>query len=214
MYYIFNDPSKFLQLSSDPTLRWEGKLQRFLRTLKNKDFLTKEQYDNIYPCGSQPGRIYDIPKTNKLKSPADTLTVRPIVSSIGTYNYNMAKFLTDMLDPVISTEYCAKVSFSFCKEMQKVNSPNKFMISYDVCSLFTSIPLKETIYIAVNLSFDKYPDLRIGRQDLKKLFEFVTSGTHFLFDGNCYDQIDGVAMGSPLVLCWQTYLCVFMKKDG
>ena len=198
MYDIVNDASKFLKLSSDPTLRREGKLQRFLRTLKNKDFLTKEQYDNIYLCGSQPARIYGTPKTHKLKSPVDTLTFRPIVSSIGTCNYNMAKFLTDMLAPVISTEYCAKVSFSFCKEMQKVSSSNKFMISYDVCSLFTSIQLKETTYIAVNLSFDKYPDLRITRQDLKKLFEFATSGTHFLFDGNCYDQIDRVAMGSPL----------------
>ena len=28
--------------------------------------------------------------------------------------------------------------------------------------------------------------------------EFTTSGTHFLFNGDCYDQIDGVAMGSPL----------------
>ena len=193
IYDIVNDESKFLKLSSGSTLRWEGKLQRFLRILKNKDFFTKEQYDNIYPCGSQPARIYDTPKTHKLKSPTDTLTFRPIVSSIGTYNYNLAKFLTDMLDPAIPTEYCAKDSFSFYKEVQEVSSSNKFMISYDVCSLFTSIPLKETIDIAVNLIFDKYPDLKITRQKLKKLFEFATSGTHFLFD-----QIDGVAMGSPL----------------
>ena len=84
LYDIVNDASKFLKLSSDPTLRREGKLQRFLRTLKNKDFFTKEQYDNIYPCGSQPARIYGTPKTHKLKSPTDTLTFRPIVSSIGT----------------------------------------------------------------------------------------------------------------------------------
>ena len=47
--------------------------------------------------------------------------------------------------------------------------------------------------------FDKYPDLKNSRQELKKLFEFATSGTHFLFDGNYYDQIDGVAMGSPML---------------
>ena len=54
-----------------------------------------------------------------------------------------------MLDPVIPTEYCTKDSFSFCKEIQEVSSSNKFMILYDVCSLFTSIPLKETIDIAI-----------------------------------------------------------------
>ena len=42
--------------------------------------------------------------------------------------------------------------------------------------------------------FDKYPDLKITRQDCKKSFEFVTSGTHFLFDRSNYDQTDGVAM--------------------
>ena len=103
-----------------------------------------------------------------------------------------------MLDPVIPTEYCAKDSFSFCKEVQEVSSSNKFMILYDICSLFTSISLKETIDIAVNLIFEEYPDLKITRQELKKLFEFETSGTHFLFVGNYYDQIDGVAMGPPL----------------
>ena len=99
---------------------------------------------------------------------------------------------------MIPTEYCAKDSFSFCKRVQEVASSNEFMILYDVCSLFTSIPLKETIDIAVNLIFYKYPELKIARQELKKLFEFATSGTHFLFDGSYYDQIDGVAMGSPL----------------
>ena len=64
IYDIVNDESKFLKLSSGSTLRWEGKLQRFLRILKNKDFFTKEQYDNIYTCGSQPARIYGTPKTH------------------------------------------------------------------------------------------------------------------------------------------------------
>ena len=187
IYDIVNDESKFLKLSSDPTLR-----------RKNKDFFTMEQSDNIYPSGSQPTRIYGTPKTHTLKSPTDTLTFRPIVSSIGTYNNNLAKFLTDMLDLVIQTEYCARDSFSFCKEVQEVSSSNKFIISNYVCSLFTSISLKETIDIAVNLIFDKYPDLKITRQELKKLFEFATSGTHFLFDGSYYDQIDVVMMGSPL----------------
>ena len=72
------------------------------------------------------------------------------------------------------------------------------MISYDVCSLFTSIPLKETIDIAVDLLFEHNPDFKITKNELKKLFDFATSGTHFLLDGSFYDQIDGVTMGSPL----------------
>ena len=168
-YDIVNDASKFLKLSSDPTLRREGNLQRFLSTLKNKYFFTKEQCDHIYAFDSQPARIHSIPKKHTLKSSADILTFRPIVSSIGTYNYILTKFLTDMLGPVIPTEYYAKDSFSFCKEIQEVSS--LFMILYDVFSQKKLIRLKEIIDRAINLIFDQYPDLKITRQELKKLFQ-------------------------------------------
>ena len=36
------------------------------------------------------------------------------------------------------------------------------------------------------------------RVELRILFTVATAQTHFLFNGSFYDQIDGVAMGSPL----------------
>ena len=103
-----------------------------------------------------------------------------------------------MLDSVIPKGYCAKDSFSFCKEIKNVSSSNKFLISYDTCSVLTSILLKETVDLAVRLIFDDNPNIKITKKDLKNFFEFATSGTYILFDGNYYDQIDSVAMGSPL----------------
>ena len=103
-----------------------------------------------------------------------------------------------MLDPIIPTSYCTRVLFTFCEEIKKVSATNGFLISYDVSSLFTSIPLKETIDIAVNLLFEHNPGLNITKAELKKLFEFATSSTCFLFQGTFYNQIDGVPMGSPL----------------
>ena len=46
--------------------------------------------------------------------------------------------------------------------------------------------------------FENCPEIRITRKQFTKLFEFTTSGTHLLFNGNYYDDIDGVTMGSPL----------------
>ena len=100
-----------------------------------------------------------------------------------------------MLDPVIQKDHCSKDSFSFCKEIKKVSSSNKFLISYDIWSLFTSILLNETIDLAVQLIFNNNPNIKIIKNDLKKLFEFATSGTRILVDGNYYDQVDGVVMG-------------------
>ena len=72
------------------------------------------------------------------------------------------------------------------------------MVSYDVTSLYTNIPLKETIKIAVDKIFENNENIKIAKSELSKLFEFATSKTHFQFNGTIYDQIDGIAMGSPL----------------
>ena len=136
MYEIVNNTSNFLKLRPDPTICRENKLQRILRSLKNKDFFTKGVYDNIYPCGSKWARVYGNLKTHKLKSKTDKLTFRSLVSSIGTYNYKLARFLGELLNPNVPSQHCATDSFSFCKEIQEVSASNKFMISYDVWNLF------------------------------------------------------------------------------
>ena len=86
----------------------------------------------------------------------------------------------------------------FVEELKTVRVTNKYIVSYDVTSLFTNIPLEKTINLTIILLFETKPDLKISRKDLQKLFLFATSQTNFLFNGNMYDQVDGVAMGSPL----------------
>ena len=173
-------------------------MQRFLRKIKDKNLFDENTYKKIYPCGSKPGTFYGLPKTNHMLFDSDDFSLRAIISSVGTCNYNLAKFLTELLDPVISKEHCAKYSFSFCEEIQRVSSNNNFLVSYYVCSLFTIIPLQETIQIAVELIFQNNPQLKVTKRELKKLFNFATSGTYFIFNGSFYDQVDGVSMRSPL----------------
>ena len=142
--------------------------------------------------------IHRAPKIHNLRNNIiNDLSLRPIISSIGTYNYNLAEFLSSLLEPVNCTTHCTKDSFSFCEEIKKVSASNKLLVSYDVCSLFSSIPLNEAINITVDLLFEKNPGFKISKADQKKLFQFATSGTHFMFEGKFYDQIDGVAMWSP-----------------
>ena len=66
-------------------------------------------------------------------------------------------------------------------------------------SLFTNIPLEETIDIVTNGVYGTKRKVKgMWKQDFKDLLRISTQGTVFYFDGSYYRQIDGVAMGSPL----------------
>ena len=137
---------------------------------------------------------------HKNREANSTTPFRPIVSSIGTYNYNLAKYLCHLLTPHIPADYCATDTFTFVQDIQSLSISRKFMVSFDVESLFTNIPLEECIDLAVNYISDGSPDIKLNKSELRSLFIGVTAQTHFIFNGSFYDQIDGVAMGPPLPL--------------
>ena len=55
---IISDTPRFRKLNEDPTLKHEASLQCFLHKLKQKNFLSENEYDKLYPPGSAPVRIY------------------------------------------------------------------------------------------------------------------------------------------------------------
>ena len=70
---------------------------------------------------------------------------------------------------------------------------NKFMVSFDVESLFTNIPLEESIDLAVSY-ITQYTNTTFSAKELKDLSHIAKAQSHFSF---FYDQVDGLAMGSP-----------------
>ena len=59
------------------------------------------------------------------------------------------------------------------------------------------VVIVEYLFNYVDLIFQHNKNLKISRKQLKELFRFVTSGTHFLLNGTYYDQIEN-GMASPL----------------
>ena len=159
----------FEKLSEDPTLKREASLQRSLRKLKQKYFIDEIEYGKLYPSGSSPARIYGTPKMHKFSSSDSFPKLHPIVSSIGTFNYNFACFLCDLLSPLFPNNFCYKDTFSLVSQIKNANLFKKFIVSYDLTSLFTSIPLQETIGIAINLIFNRNPNRNITRKEIENL---------------------------------------------
>jgi hypothetical protein len=62
------------------------------------------------------------------------------------------------------------------------------MVSFDVVSLFTKVPITDTIEL-ISHHFE---------DDVLALFKHVLASMYFCFEGQFYEQTEGVAMGLPL----------------
>ena len=134
---LINDKIKFKDLS-DVTIEQESKLQRSLTTLKNYVWSMKNMKNmkKIIQVVLLLLKIYESPKMHKPFDSNSLPNFYSIVSFIGTYNYNLSKYLCELLSPNLLNEFCTNDTFPFVEELR----------------LFTNIPLKETIKVAVILS--------------------------------------------------------------
>ena len=73
------------------------------------------------------------------------------------------------------------------------------MVSFDVKSLFTSVPLEKTIDIASErIYFRKEIVTILTKNEMKNLLILCTKNVHFAFNNEICIQNDGIAMGSSL----------------
>ena len=110
----------------------------------------------------------------------------------------LAKFLLPFLTPLTQNEYTVTDSFHFAEEICK-QDPNFYMASLDVDSLFTNIPLDETIDICIDSLYkDDENTTKIPKNVFRNLLKVATKESFFMFNNKFYKKIDGVDMGSPL----------------
>ena len=99
------------------------------------------------------------------------LPLRPNTSNIGTAMYELAKYLAQTLKLLDQLQYRIKSSKLFLKTLKKQKIPLEYqMVSSDVVSLFTSVPLEETTNIIIKRIYDKNEiNTNIRKQEIKGL---------------------------------------------
>ena len=200
---ILADTSKFKKIQTDDSkvlnhlIHMESKIVELLKRLKEKQEISDKVYHELYPTGSKPGILYGLCKIRK--NIVDGVPpFRPILSAIGTPTYKLAKFFVPLLEPLTYNQYTIKDSFSFCEELKNFNT-NLIMASFDVESLFTNIPLQETIDLCVQKLFeDKNFIDGLSKDSFREMLTVTMTESFILFDNEYYEQHDGVAIGSPL----------------
>ena len=64
--------------------------------MKKRGFINEVEYKHCYPTGSQPARLYGLPKVHKSGVP-----LRPILSASGTFNFGIAQLLERKLSHLV-----------------------------------------------------------------------------------------------------------------
>ncbi|CAF4574610.1 unnamed protein product [Rotaria sp. Silwood2] len=222
MESMLNNKSKFTLLKEDPTISRENSLTNLLLQIKNEQYLTQKEYQYIRPVGSISARLYGLPKVHKTQI---NVPLRPIVSCVQSYNYRLGKYLANIIKPIRHSNYSLKNNMDFLQFLRNNSDllKNNKMISFDIESLFTNIPVNETIDIICDKLYCRDPKLRpfIPEYYFRQLIEFATRRTHFLFNNKYYDQSDGVSMGTPLAAIFaevfmahfeETYLPILLNQ--
>ena len=197
MGVVLGDNTKFKALSNvdlyKSTLGFETKIRLILRKMLNHNIINPKSYDKAYPRGSRPCLLYGLPKVHKAGAP-----LRPIMSASGSAVHGLAQLLVPILAPLTTNEFTVNNSLLFSEELGLSQLGKLTLASFDISSLFTNIPLDETIEIILKANKAKKLGKILNHAVLKEALEISTKNCNFIFNEVVYEQLDGVAMGSPL----------------
>ena len=150
------------------------------------------------PSATVCAKFYGLPKIHKPNVP-----LRPIVASQGSPTYVLAKYLAEILKPVVGkSEHHVVNSKKFVTKMEQIRlSENDILVSFDVVSLFTNVPVEEACIIAKErLLLDSTLPQRtnFSPENIYDLLKLCLTTTCFQWREKYYEQTYVAPMGSPL----------------
>ena len=154
---------------------------------------------DIFCIDSQRPWMYGLRKFHKSDIP-----LQPILSMCHSIQHSLAKWLIQVLNPVLAfySGFGADDLFTFSSMIRQFLPcvDSQFIVSFDIISLLTNVPLDEVISICGNFlyrspltSVHSFPE-----SVFVELMELATKSVSFSFNDTIYRQVDGISMGSPL----------------
>ena len=158
--------------------------------------------------------MYGLPKIHKSGIP-----LRPILSLCHSAQHALTKWLIQLLNPVLKfySGFCDNDSFSFSSIIHQLTPyvKSQFLVSFDIASLFTNVPLDEVISTCADFLYRSplTSVLSFPENVFVELMELVTKSVSFSFNGTMYCQVNHISMGSPLALHPLIFLSGFMRDS-
>jgi len=167
------EDSAYRKLAKDPTNAIEQKTTLLLK----KSSLTEETHRQLCPAGSRPPRMYRLPKIHK-----EGIPLRPIVGNIGAPTYQLSKHLSGLLNQLTrKLAHHVKNSFHFIEILKSLKiKPGDLMVSFDVVSLFTKVPVEESLTLLIQHC----------NNEILALYKHVLTSTYFCINSQFYEQTE------------------------
>lgn len=195
MWSLLSDNNTYKEVKRNLLKRLEDDSNHFMKTLAELGVLDETTRKRMTRHNRVLPRIYALPKVHKTDTP-----LRPIVSYIDSPAEDIAKLLSSILKPAIKDKYDVKNSAEVVEKIQDLTiEDNEELVSFDIVSLFPSIPIKHAIELLEEI-WDEITKLTaIPKGLFFKMVSFVLEeATFFTFLGRIFQQIDGSAMGSNI----------------
>ena len=177
----------------------EEELNKYVYSLLKEGVIDQKLRYHLQSTCSSLSVFYGLPKVHKTGYP-----IRPIISTIGSYQYQLSKYLARKIrEARPQANSYIKDSFEFVKKIKDTvleKDKQYIMCSFDVESLYTNVPVEEAIEITLDFMYKtkKVIDVPFNREQLKTLLNLSIRDAPFRFQNKVYKQVDGVAMGNPL----------------
>lgn len=174
----------------------EERVVGVLKELKNQGKIDEVTFERMLPIKglhSQPARLYGLAKVHKTGIPT-----RPVLSMPGSIYHPIAKIVTEWLNvvPECKINTSTKKVADSLKEIEL--EEDEVMVSFDVSSLYTNVPVQEAINVCSDLLFNGDHELPpVDKETFKTLLELCTCNVVMKTHDGFYRQTDGLAMGSP-----------------
>ena len=163
--------------------------------------------------GLHHGRFFATAKTHKVESIKDifldNLNLRPIINQTKTYIYNASRVVAKYLRPLFKNEIPIADTLSFPGSFKNNSNYESYEdVSYDFESLFTSIPVQETLgYILQRIYVCKEIKPFCNKSIFKKFLLKLTKECIFSLNHRPIKQTDCCPMGSHIsVVCSDLYV--------
>ncbi|XP_076030433.1 uncharacterized protein LOC143018735 [Oratosquilla oratoria] len=160
MNSILNDTTKFKRISRNPTNDIKTKLNRLIHDNNNSSTKKLPLIKGDHKLGYAYGNV----KTHMNGHP-----LRPIFSQTPSFTYKLAKRLNVLVSPFVPASFSLKSSEEFL-DILKTARPSNIMTSVDVESLFTNVPVDETIDFICQRLYHPEQKIAIPENTLRLLF--------------------------------------------